>query len=160
MTRTQLRYAHRIRFISALSNNPLTPSQLINHTLTNFNIAPDKSALTRVNDSLGTLEQARNLRIRDAETALRKLSRSLATLSSQHKDTVHGHDSSQHVSEIVELDTRKFRVAKHAQELEVEGERLEGELETLKARLAQLEYQGVEGDHMTRRSREADDPTM
>jgi kinetochore protein Spc24 len=81
-------------------------------------------------------------------------------LSSQHKEMVNGHDSGQHASEIVELDTRKFRVAKQAQELEVEGERLEGELESLKARLAQLEDQGVEGDHMTRRSREVDDPTM
>lgn len=136
------------------------PATLIHHTLTNFNIAPDKSALARVNDSLGTLEQSRNLRIRDAETALRKLSRSLATLSSQHKEIVSGHDSGRHASEIVELDTRKFRVAKQAQELEVESERLEGELENLKARLAELEDQGVEGDQMTRRSREADDPTI
>lgn len=134
--------------------------QLIHHTLTNFNIAPDKAALARVNDSLGTLEQSRSLRIRDAETALRKLSRTLATLSSQHKEMINGHDSSQHASEIVELDTRKFRVAKQAQELEVEGERLEGDLASLKARLAQLEDQGVEGDQMTRRNREADDPTM
>jgi kinetochore protein Spc24 len=73
---------------------------------------------------------------------------------------INGHDSSQHASEIVELDTRKFRVAKQAQELEVEGERLEAELANLKARLAQLEDQGVEGDQMTRRNREADDPTM
>jgi kinetochore protein Spc24, fungi type len=73
---------------------------------------------------------------------------------------VSGHDSSRHTSEIVELDTRKFRVAKQAQELEVEGERLEGDLETLKARLAELEEQGVEGDMVTRRGREADDPTM
>jgi kinetochore protein Spc24, fungi type len=134
--------------------------QLIHHTLTNFNITPDKSALARVNDSLSTLQQSRTLRIRDAETALRKLSRSLATLSSQHKEMVSGHDSSRHASEIVELDTRKFRVAKQAQELEVEGERLEGDLETLKARLAELEEQGVEGDMVARRGREADDPTM
>lgn len=73
---------------------------------------------------------------------------------------IRGHDSSRHASEIVELDTRKFRVAKQAQELEVESERLESELDSLKARLAELEDQGVEGDHMTRRSREADDPTM
>ena len=73
---------------------------------------------------------------------------------------VSGHDSSRHASEIVELDTRKFRVAKQAQELEVEGERLEGDLETLKARLAELEEQGVEGDMVARRGREADDPTM
>lgn len=81
-------------------------------------------------------------------------------MSSQHKEIVSGHDSGRHASEIVELDTRKFRVAKQAQELEVESERLEGELENLKARLAELEDQGVEGDQMTRRSREADDPTM
>lgn len=136
------------------------PAQLIHHTITNFNIAPDKAALSRVNDSLSTLQQSRDLRIRDAETALRKLSRQLATLSSQHREVVTGHDSGRHASEIVELDTRKFRIAKQASELEVEGERLEGELESLKARLADLEDQGVEGDDMTRRTREADDPTI
>jgi kinetochore protein Spc24 len=71
-----------------------------------------------------------------------------------------GHDSSTHASEIVELDTKKFKIAKHASELEVEGERLESEHQKMKARLAELEVQGVEGDEATRRARQADDPTM
>lgn len=129
-------------------------------TVTNFNIAPDKAALSRVNDSLSTLQQSRDLRTRDAEATLRKLSRQLATLSSQHKETIAGHDGGRHTSEIVQLDTRKFRIAKQASELEVENERLEAELERLKNRLADLEDQGVEGDDNARRTREADDPTM
>jgi kinetochore protein Spc24, fungi type len=60
----------------------------------------------------------------------------------------------------VQLDTKKFRVAKHASEVEAESERLEAELERLKMRLVDLEEQGVEGDECTRRAREADDPTM
>jgi len=128
--------------------------------MTNFTIAPDKAALSRVNDSLSTLQQSRDLRIRDAETVLRKLSRQMNTLSSQHKEVVSGHDSRGHASEIVELDTRKFRIAKQASELEAESERLEGELDVLKGRLADLEEQGVEGDEMARRTRAADDPTM
>ena len=138
----------------------MSASQLIRHTISNFNIAPDKAALSRVNDSLSTLQQSRDLRIRDCETVLRKLSRQLATASSQHKDTISGHDSRRHAQEIVHLDTRKFRIAKSASEIEMESERLEGELESLKNRLAELEDQGVEGDEMTRRIREADDPTM
>ena len=129
-------------------------------TVTNFNIAPDKAALSRVNDSLSTLQQSRDLRTRDAETTLRKLSRQLATLSSQHRETIASHDGGRHTSEIVQLDTRKFRIAKKASELEVENERLEAELERLKNRLADLEEQGVEGDENARRTREADDPTM
>lgn len=61
---------------------------------------------------------------------------------------------------MVELDTKKFRIAKAAADLEVESERLEGELEALKARLAELDAQGLEGDEMVRREREADDATM
>ena len=60
----------------------------------------------------------------------------------------------------MELDTKKFRIAKAAHELEIESERLEGELEVLKERLADLEAQGVEGDELARREREADDATM
>lgn len=139
---------------------PLTISQLIRATVSNFNIAPDKAALSRVNDSLSTLQQSRDLRTRDAETALRKLSRQFATLSSQHREVLSSHDSGRHASEIVHLDTKKFRIAKQASELEVENERLEAELERLKVRLADLEDQGVEGDETSRRAREADDPTM
>ncbi|KAH0841360.1 putative kinetochore protein spc24 [Fonsecaea pedrosoi] len=134
--------------------------QLIRATISNFNIAPDKAALSRVNDSLSTLQQSRELRVRDAETALRKLSRQLATLSSQHREVLSGHDSGKHASEIVQLDTRKFRIAKQASELEAESERLEAELERLKLRLSTLEEQGVEGDESTRQTREVDDPTI
>lgn len=81
-------------------------------------------------------------------------------MSSQHKEAVSTHDSASHAAEIVELDTKKFRIAKAASEVEIESERLEGELEALKAKLADLELQGVEGDDQARREREADDATM
>lgn len=146
--------------MEARDNIANSPAQLIHHTIENFNIQPDKLALGRINESLSTIQQSRNLRIKDAEDALRRLSRHLSTLSSQHKETVSSHDSATHAAEIMELDTRKFRLAKAASEVETESERLEGELETLKARLADLEMQGVEGDDQARREREADDATM
>ena len=43
------------------------------------------------------------------------------------------------------MDAEKFRVAKSAYDVEVEGERLEGELAGLKAQLETLEREGVEG---------------
>jgi kinetochore protein Spc24, fungi type len=46
-------------------------SQLIHHTINNFNIAPDKTAITRIHDSLSTLRQARELRMREAESSLK-----------------------------------------------------------------------------------------
>ena len=70
------------------------------------------------------------------------------------------HDSVSHAAEISELDTKKFKIAKAASEVEIESERLEGELDALKVRLADLEMQGVEGDNLARREREADDATM
>lgn len=43
------------------------------------------------------------------------------------------------------LDAEKFRVAKSAYDVEVQGERLEGELAALKVQLEGLEREGVEG---------------
>jgi len=44
---------------------------LINHTINNFNIQPDKLAVARVGESISTLQQARELRLREAENALK-----------------------------------------------------------------------------------------
>ncbi|KAL4920188.1 putative kinetochore protein spc24 [Aspergillus aurantiobrunneus] len=140
-----------------LDENPAT---LIHHTIGNFNIAPDKQALSRINDSLATLQQSRDLRMREAESSLRKLSRHLQSLNTQHEEAVSAHDASKHAGAMVELDTKKFRIAKSASELEIESERLESELEMLKERLADLEAQGLEGDEATRREREADDAIL
>jgi hypothetical protein len=60
----------------------------------------------------------------------------------------------------VELDTRKFRVAKQVRDAEEESERLEGELESLRAELERVEGEGVEGSEGVRRTRAVDDPTM
>ncbi|RAL13754.1 Spc24-domain-containing protein [Aspergillus homomorphus CBS 101889] len=137
-----------------------SPATLIHHTIGNFNIHPDRQAVTRINDSLATLQQSRELRMREAESALRKLSRHLSALNNQHEEAMAAHDAGRHAAEMVELDTKKFRVAKAATELEIESERLETELEMLKERLAELEAQGVEGDEPTRREREMDDATL
>ncbi|KAI5291962.1 kinetochore-associated Ndc80 complex subunit spc24 [Ascosphaera acerosa] len=136
------------------------PATLIHHTIGNFSIQPDKQALSRINDSLSSLQQARELRLREAEAALRKLSRTLHTLEAQHAELVAAHNPAAHAASMVELDTRKFRTAKAAADLEVEGDRLQAELEALQARLAELDEQGVEGDEAARRAREADDATL
>lgn len=73
---------------------------------------------------------------------------------------VASHQSADYAAQIVELDTQKFRIAKAASDLEIEGERLEQELETLKGRLQELELQGVEGDDAAKARRGIDDPTM
>ena len=118
------------------------------------------------------------MRIRESEGALRskyatfsykpgilltydpELSRNLATMSSQHNETVSTHNSVDHASHIVELDTQKFRIAKAASDLEIESERLDQDLESLKGRLHELDLQGVEGTETARARREQDDPTM
>ena len=81
-------------------------------------------------------------------------------MSHQHNDTIAAHSNTDHASQIVELDTQKFRIAKAASDLGIEGERLEQELESLKNRLHDLDVQGVEGDDAARARREIDDPTM
>lgn len=82
------------------------------------------------------------------------------TVSSQHSETIAAHSSTSHASQIVELDTQKFRIAKAASDLEIESERLEAELEAAKGRLQELEIQGVEGDEMERMRRESEDPVV
>ncbi|UNI22008.1 putative kinetochore protein spc24, variant 2 [Purpureocillium takamizusanense] len=132
-------------------------AQLIHHTINNFNIQPDKLAVARVTESLSTLQQARDLRVRDAEAALRKLSRQLATLASQHDDVAAAHSSpADHASHIATLDTRKFRTAKAASDAEVEAERLASRAADLAARLQELDLQGVEGDLGSGRASAAD----
>ncbi|KAK4458303.1 Spc24 subunit of Ndc80-domain-containing protein [Cladorrhinum samala] len=121
------------------------PSTLISHTISNFNIQPDKLAVSRISESLSTLNQARDLRLREAETSLKKLSRTLSTLSSQHNELVSSHSSSAHASEISRLDTQKFRIAKGVSDLEMETERLQSQLQELRGRLEELEIQGVDG---------------
>ena len=81
-------------------------------------------------------------------------------MSQQYNETVITYNKTDHASDIVELDTQKFRMAKAASDLEIEGERLEQELEGLKGRLHDLEVQGVEGDDATRARREVDNPTL
>ena len=81
-------------------------------------------------------------------------------MSHQHDETVSNQSSVDHASRIVELDTQKFRIAKSASDLEIEGERLEQELKGLKHRLRELDEQGIEGDELARQRREGDDPTM
>ncbi|KAL2036534.1 hypothetical protein N7G274_010719 [Stereocaulon virgatum] len=136
------------------------PAMLVQSTMANFHIDTDKIAIGRINESLSTLQQARDLRIREAESALKKLSRNLSTMSQQHNELVASQSSTDHASYIVELDTQKFRIAKVASDLEIEGERLEQELEGLKSRLHELDVQGVEGDELARAKREVDDPTI
>lgn len=60
----------------------------------------------------------------------------------------------------MELDTQKFRVAKAASDLEIEGERLEQELDSLRTKLQQLELQGVEGEDQIKENRALEDPTL
>ncbi|KAK2630579.1 hypothetical protein QTJ16_001399 [Diplocarpon rosae] len=136
------------------------PTTLIRHTIENFNIQPDKHAVARVNESLSTLQQARDLRVREAESALKKLSRTLTTLNSHHQETLATHSSTAHASEIATLDTQKFRIAKSASDIEIESERLSSQLADLQARLQELELQGVDGGENVRRGLVDDELTL
>lgn len=126
----------------------------------NFNINPDKLAVSRIGESLSTLQQARDLRMRDAESSLKKLARQLHTLSDQHDELVSSHAAADHASSIASLDTHKFRTAKAASDAEAEAERMALQAADLAARLQELELQGVEGDVAARRRDFVDDEVL
>ena len=81
-------------------------------------------------------------------------------MSNQHNETLALHNGHDHASTIVELDNQKFRIARAAGDLEIEGDRLEQELKSLEKRLQELKIQGKEGDEAARANREVDDPTL
>ena len=153
------------------------PALLISQTVSNFNIHPDRHTLSRISESLSTLQQARALRLAEAESSVRKLARNLSLLQSQHREIVASTSTTnsgnvedgggatggvlaKHAAEISELDTKKFRIAKMTSDAEMEVERLEGELEGLRMRLSQIEAEGMEGGEKARRERESEDATM
>ncbi|KAG5944651.1 kinetochore-associated Ndc80 complex subunit spc24 [Claviceps monticola] len=136
------------------------PAELIHDTMNTLNIQPDKFAVSRINEALSALQEARDLRMREVETSLKKLSRQLNTLTSQHAELTSSTSSSDHASKIATLDTRKFRTAKAASDAEMEAERLAQQAADLTARLQELDMQGVEGDAAARRRDVVDDEIL
>ncbi|CCE31492.1 kinetochore-associated Ndc80 complex subunit spc24 [Claviceps purpurea] len=136
------------------------PAELIHDTMNTLNIQTDKFAVSRINEALSALQEARDLRMREVETSLKKLSRQLNTLTSQHAELTASTSSSDHASKIATLDTRKFRTAKAASDAEMEAERLAQQAADLTARLQELDMQGVEGDAAARRRDVVDDEIL
>ncbi|KAF2969523.1 hypothetical protein GQX73_g4041 [Xylaria multiplex] len=135
------------------------PATLIHHTINNFNTAPDKLAISRIQNNVSSLEQERERRLRDAEAALKEY---LNTQQTQYEELTSAHSSSAHASEISRLDTQKFRIAKATSDLEMETERLSSQAADLAARLQELELQGVEGmaDEAAKRRDPVDDEVL
>nr|POE85382.1 putative kinetochore protein spc24 [Quercus suber] len=134
------------------------PVTLISETTNQFHIAPDRESLTRISGSLHALANARQSRLDNQQSILKSLSRRLNNLQSQQHFEEERHDAGAHASEMLKLDTEKFRTAKGVSDVEIEGERLQGELAGLKAQLEVLEREGVEGGESRRgRGREVED---
>ena len=125
-----------------LANNCI---QLIAQCTTHFKLDSDRSSLLRIGDSLSTLSSFRQQHISSLQSTLTRLNRTHQTLASNHNHTLSQHNPTTHAAEILRLDTEKFKIAKQASDLEMEGERLEGELSRLGGVLGELEAEGVEG---------------
>lgn len=137
------------------------PVTLISETTNQFHIAPDRESLTRISGSLHALANARQSRLDNQQSLLKTLSRRLNNLQSQQNFEEERHDAGAHASEMLKLDTEKFRIAKGASDAEIEGERLQGEFLALKAQLDALEREGVEGGEARRsRGRDVEDEMM
>lgn len=121
------------------------PSQLISQCTSHFKISNDTASLARISDSLSTLSTFRSQHLSSLSTQLSSLSRTHQTLSANHNHTIAQHNAVDHASDILRLDTEKFKIAKQASDLEIEGERLASDLGRLGGVSAELEEEGVEG---------------
>ncbi|KAF2025673.1 kinetochore protein-like protein spc24 [Setomelanomma holmii] len=121
------------------------PAALISQCTSHFKIGNDTASLLRISDSLSTLSTFRTQHLQSLQTQLNTLSRTHQTLSANHNHTLAQHNAIDHASEILRLDTEKFKIAKQASDLEIEGERLQSELGRLGSVAGELEEEGVEG---------------
>ncbi|KAH6629457.1 Spc24 subunit of Ndc80-domain-containing protein [Boeremia exigua] len=121
------------------------PAALISQCTSHFKIANDTASLLRISDSLSTLSQFRSQHLQALQASRAQLSRTHQTLSANHNHTLSQHNPTNHAAEILRLDTEKFKIAKQASDLEIEGERLQRERERLGGVAADLEAEGVEG---------------
>lgn len=131
-------------------------AQLIQECIDNFNISSDRAALSRIVSSLGSLQQSREDSLSIHHGAFKRTCRQLQTLQQQHDLALGNHNPAEHAQSILNLDTQKFRIAKEASDLEIEGERLDGELTSLDKQLADTEAVRA-GDEWAGRERELQD---
>ncbi|CZT18846.1 related to Probable kinetochore protein spc24 [Ramularia collo-cygni] len=134
-----------------------SPVTLMSEATAQFHIAPDKDSLTRVSGSLHALASARQSRIDHQSSVLSSLSRRLNNLKGQYSYEEERHDAGKHASEMLKMDTEKFKIAKGVNDAEIESERLSGELAALKQQLQTLEKEGVEGGARGKTSEERED---
>jgi hypothetical protein len=135
----------------------LTSAQLISQCTSHFKIGNDTASLLRISDSLSTLSSFRTQHLQTLQSSLSQLSRTHHTLSANHTHTISQHNAVDHASEILRLDTEKFKIAKQASDLEIEGERLASDLSRLGNVAGELEEEGVEGGVV---ERPGDDATV
>jgi kinetochore protein Spc24, fungi type len=134
------------------------PTELLKETTNQFRIAPDRDSLSRISDSLGALSTARQSRLDQHHAILKSLSRKLNGLEEGRRWEDDHHDAGGHAERMLKMDTEKFRIAKGVSDAEIESERLEGELSSLRTRLDVLEKQGVEGGR--RKDSDAEDEVV
>lgn len=133
------------RPVYATGAQRLTHQQLIAQCTSHFKIGNDKTSLHRINESLSTLSEFRTQHLRSIQSSLSALNRTHQTLSANHNHTLSQHNPTNHAAEILRLDTEKFKIAKQASDLEIEGERLQSDLARLGNVASELEEEGVEG---------------
>lgn len=87
------------------------------------------------------------------------MSVTLNRLKTNYAETTANHSSTDHASEISQMDTNKFRTAKTLTSLESTNSHLSAELASLQAKLAELEIEGPEGGKEAERT-ELDDELL
>lgn len=113
--------------------------QLIQSTRTNFTLAPDQQAISRINETVEATREARQSRRDESRAVLRALSRNLQLARDASDAERRARAALDHTNVMLERDREKFALAKSLNEIEASAASLELQLEEAQSELAALE---------------------
>ncbi|KAK9477899.1 Spc24 subunit of Ndc80-domain-containing protein [Lipomyces japonicus] len=119
---------------------------LLSSTLSNFQIAPDVQALSRINDHIRILKSARDIERDQLHDILRSLSRRLELAKQAASAAPASPSGKSHTERILQLDREKFSLAKTINDLESAYHSAESMLARLTDELERVKTEDVMAD--------------
>ncbi|CCJ30764.1 unnamed protein product [Pneumocystis jirovecii] len=123
-----------------------TPQELIQSTLSGFQIGLDLQAISRIQDTFRATCKNREIKQQNSKAVLKGLQRQLELSKSSALASQNSPSRAEHASVILAMDREKFSLAKNINELELSINTLDATHSRLKEELEQLESEDVMKD--------------